>query len=79
MQMTHIRNGMLATELPDVAWRKSSRSHGNSNCVALAPLAGGVVGMLDTKHPTGHVLVFTPDDIGAWTADIKAGALDHLI
>ncbi|MEV4196872.1 DUF397 domain-containing protein [Micromonospora globbae] len=51
-------------ELTGAVWRKSTRS-GNSECVEVADNLPGVVGVRDSKDPTGPVLTFTPR---AWRA-----------
>lgn len=45
-------------------WRKSTRSNGGGACVEVA-VVDRVVGVRDSKDPTGAVLVF---EAGAWTA-----------
>ena len=50
------------------AWRKSTRSSGNGNCVELCDLEGEVV-VRDTKDRNGPVLRFT--DAG-WRAFVTA-------
>ncbi|WP_341718020.1 DUF397 domain-containing protein [Micromonospora sp. FIMYZ51] len=53
-------------ELNDAQWRKSSRSSGNGgNCVEVAGNLPDVVGVRDSKDPTGPVLAFAP---AAWRA-----------
>ncbi|MCI4063436.1 DUF397 domain-containing protein [Micromonospora sp. R77] len=47
-------------ELIDAIWRKSSRS-GQGECVEVADNLPGVVGVRDSKDPTGPALTFTSD------------------
>lgn len=57
------------TELSSPIWRKSQRSGNEGNCVEVADNVPGVVGVRDSKDPTGPVLVFEP---AAWRAFITA-------
>ncbi|MFE9189323.1 DUF397 domain-containing protein [Micromonospora sp. NPDC007208] len=51
-------------DLTGALWRTSSRS-GNGECVEVADNLPGMVGVRDSKDPTGPVLVFAP---AAWRA-----------
>ncbi|MFD4402944.1 DUF397 domain-containing protein [Nocardia sp. NPDC058499] len=46
------------TDLSTAQWFKSSKSSGDGNCVEVAFLDGGTVGVRDSKNPTGPALVF---------------------
>jgi hypothetical protein len=58
-------------DLSGAKWFKSSRSAGGKEEVA--HLDGGVVGVRDSKNPTGPALVFTPAEWDAFTADVAGG------
>jgi hypothetical protein len=56
-------------ELTAAAWRKSSRSNGASGaCVEVADNLSGVVGVRDSKDPTGPALAFAPQ---AWRSFVR--------
>lgn len=52
-------------DLSGAAWFKSSRSTTGDDCVEVAHLRGGMVGVRDSKNPAGPALVFDP---AAWDA-----------
>lgn len=55
----------MNTNLPEVKWFKSSHSSGQTECVEVAWLSQGRVGVRDSKNTGGPTLVFAP---GAWDA-----------
>ncbi|MBU8856428.1 MULTISPECIES: DUF397 domain-containing protein [unclassified Micromonospora] len=56
-------------DLTGAVWRKSSRSNNGGDCVEVADNLSGVVGLRDSKDPTGPALAFPP---GSWAAFIRA-------
>jgi hypothetical protein len=67
---------MNANNLSDITWKKSARSSINGNCVEVAPLSEGCVGVRDSKNQSGPVLVFTPDEWKAFVGGVKDGEFD---
>ncbi|MFK3979723.1 DUF397 domain-containing protein [Micromonospora sp. NPDC050397] len=60
------------TELTGARWRKSTRSGSTGgNCVEVADNLPGVVGVRDSKDPTGPALVFEPSAWGRFTRSVK--------
>lgn len=54
-------------------WFKSSYSQGGSDCVEVAFIEGGRVGVRDSKNPTGPALIFTPCQWNAFTSGVRDG------
>ena len=70
-------NGMPATEVA-AAWRKSSYSNSQGNCVEFAALADGSVAMRNSRDPQGPALVYTRAEIEALISGVKEGEFDDL-
>ncbi len=62
---------------PDSYWIKSSLSFSNSNCVEVASLPGGEIGVRDSKDSAGPVLRFTPGEWHAFLGGVRNGEFDR--
>ena len=60
-----------------LSWTKSSLSFSNSNCVEVASLPNGGVGVRDSKDPSGPVLRFTPGEWRAFLGGARNGEFDQ--
>lgn len=65
----------MTSDLSGAKWFKSSRSGDKADCVEIAHLADGKVGVRDSKNPTGPALVFTPTEWTAFVAGVSSGEL----
>lgn len=63
----------MSIDLSAANWFKTSHSSGGAECVEVAFLDGDMVGVRDSKNPTGPALVFTPTEWDTFTASITAG------
>jgi Domain of unknown function (DUF397) len=59
-------------------WRKSTHSgqddgNGGGNCVEVAELGGGLVGVRDSKHPETGQLTFSGTQFARWLAALRTG------
>jgi hypothetical protein len=59
-------------------WRKSTHSNGGTNCVELAALPDGDIGMRNSRHPEGAVLAWPRQAIAEMLAAMKANEFDDL-
>ena len=57
-------------------WTKSSLSLANGNCVEVAGLAGGGIGVRNSRDAGGPVLKFTPDEWYAFLGGVRNGEFD---
>ena len=60
---------MSEVDLSTAAWRKSSYSSANGQCVEVAFL-GEAVAMRDSKNPDGPALVFSPGEFDAFVRGV---------
>jgi hypothetical protein len=58
-------------------WVKSSLSFANGNCVEVADLADGEIGVRNSRHPEGAVLRFTPGEWQAFIGGAHNGEFDN--
>jgi Domain of unknown function (DUF397) len=77
--MRPIFNGMAATDLLGVHWRKSRRSNSQGNCVELARLPDGDVAVRNSRFPDGPALIYTRAEIEALILGVKDGEFDSLL
>ncbi|MCP9625318.1 DUF397 domain-containing protein [Nocardia otitidiscaviarum] len=66
----------MSSDLAGALWFKSSRSHGSGECVEVAYLAGGRVGVRDSKDSAGPPLVFAPGEWDAFVTGVQTGEFD---
>jgi hypothetical protein len=61
----------------NVVWVKSSLSFSNGNCVEVAELPGGHVGIRNSRDPQGPVLRFTRGEWHAFLGGARHGEFDR--
>nr|WP_305779156.1 DUF397 domain-containing protein [Nocardia nova] len=64
-------------DLSSAHWFTSSRTSGGKECVEVAFLDGGLVGVRDSKDHTRPALVFTPGEWRAFIGGAKDGEFDQ--
>ncbi|MDP4511956.1 MULTISPECIES: DUF397 domain-containing protein [unclassified Nonomuraea] len=68
---------MTEEELATAAWRKAKASGGTGgDCVEVAPLGGGRVGVRHSRHPEGPALIFTKSEWDAFKDGMSKGEFD---
>ncbi|MBF6160134.1 DUF397 domain-containing protein [Nocardia cyriacigeorgica] len=63
----------MNVDLSDARWFKSRYSDATKDCVEVAFLDTGLVGVRDSKNPSGGALVFGPGEWEAFTAGVASG------
>jgi Domain of unknown function (DUF397) len=74
-------DSMTSVDVPalgDVTWRKSTASNPSGDCVEVAALSGGAVALRNSREPNGPALIYTPAEMAAFLAGVKAGEFDDL-
>ncbi|GAB3956536.1 DUF397 domain-containing protein [Micromonospora vulcania] len=61
-------------DLTGAAWRKSTRSGAQGNCVEVADNLQGVVAVRDSKDKQGPTLAFSPTAWVAFVTSTKVGS-----
>jgi hypothetical protein len=72
-------NGITASRLHGVRWRKGARSSAQGNCVEAARLPGGGAAVRNSRHPDGPALIFNDAEIRAFLEGVKDGEFDDLL
>jgi hypothetical protein len=77
--MVEICNGMAASGLPALGWRKSQRSGARGNCVEMARISDDAIGVRNSRFPDGPVLIYTQAEIEALILGAKDGDFDGFL
>ena len=77
--MSKITSGALTEQQAGagLAWTKSSLSFANGDCVEVASLPDGKIGVRDSKDTEGAVLRFTPAEWQAFVGGVRNGEFDR--
>jgi len=78
VQMSQITNGVPASRLRGVTWRKSRHSNPSGNCVELAELPAGGVAVRNSQQPSGPALIYTGAEVATFLQRVKDGEFDEI-
>ena len=67
-----------APALGDVTWRRSAAGNPGEDGMEVAALDGGAVALRSSRDPQGPALIYTPAEMAAFLAGVKAGEFDDL-
>ncbi|NEW38696.1 DUF397 domain-containing protein [Nocardia cyriacigeorgica] len=67
----------MNVDMSNARWFKSSRSDATKDCVEVAFLSAGLIGVRDSKNPSGGALVFKPGVWETFTAGVAGGKFDR--
>ncbi|WP_040826073.1 DUF397 domain-containing protein [Nocardia jiangxiensis] len=67
----------MIVDLSGARWFKSSRSVSGGECVEVAHLNGGKVGVRDSKNPAGPALIFGSAEWDVFTDRLAEGGFDR--
>lgn len=76
--MQQINDGMTASLLLGVSWRKSHYSNPCGSCVEMAQLADGRIAIRHSRHPGGSALIYSRAEITAFIHGVKVGEFDDM-
>ena len=79
MRTIRFFNGMPASQLLDISWRKSRHSNPDGSCLEVAALVDGNIAVRNSRHPEGPALIYTPAEIAAFVKGAKDGEFDDLL
>lgn len=66
----------MNVDLSGAKWFKSSHSGGGEECVEVAFIERGIVGVRDSKNPSGPALVFSSGEWSKFTAGLAREQFD---
>ncbi|MFC3965785.1 DUF397 domain-containing protein [Nocardia jiangsuensis] len=66
----------MSVDLSGARWFKSTRSSAGKDCVEVAHLDAGMVGVRDSKNPGRGALVFTSSEWTAFLTGSRHGEFD---